>query len=270
MTGVAEESEQESRYFFAHVQKAAGTSLFIRLQRQFPREQIYPDASDVDGAQAGPGDSDERPPLPRLVSTLLVSHLLERYRARRAEIRVVAGHFPLRTTELLGDRFATMTLVREPVARTLSALRHHQIKTPADRDVPLEVLYDDPIRFHGLLHNHMVKMFSLSPDEIVVGDGVMARVDAFTTARVEEAKTRLAGVDVLGLHDDFEGFCDELTHRFGWKLGAGVHANRTEPIEVARSFRERIARDNAADCELYDYARELHARRRASSTSPSI
>ena len=34
-----------------------------------------------------------------------------------------------------------------------------------------------------------------------------------------------------------------------------------EPIEVARSFRERIARDNAADCDLYDHAVALHAQR---------
>jgi hypothetical protein len=265
LIGVDQESDQERRFFFAHVQKAAGTSLFVRMQRHFSRAQIYPDASDL-GGEAQEGDR-ARPALPRLAATLLVSHLLERYPIRRSEIRVVAGHFPLRTTELLGDQFTTLTLVREPVARTLSALRHQQVKAPADRDRPLEELYDDPIRFHGLIHNHMVKVFSLSPEEIAAGDGVMARVEDFTTARLHEAKARLADVDVLGLHDDLDGFCTVLTDRFGWQLGAGVHANRTEPIDVSRSFRERIARDNAADAELYDYARELYARRGAVSTA---
>lgn len=253
--------DRESRFFFAHVQKAAGTSLFVRLQRQFQREQIYPDGSDeAIGAGAGGGT---RPPLPRLGPTLLVSHLLERYQARRDEIRVVTGHFPLRTTELLGDEFTTLTLVRDPVERTLSSLRHHQLKTPADRDRPLEELYEDPIRFQGLIHNHMVKVFSLSPEEIVVGDGIMARVDVFTTARLDEAKARLAGVDVLGLHDHLEEFCSELTERFGWRLGPSVHANRTEPVEVAKSFRARIAADNALDAELYEHAQALWSSRRA-------
>lgn len=265
MSGVDQESDQESRFFFAHVQKAAGTSLFARLQRHFPREQIYPDDSDV-VSDDGSG-SDGRPALPRLAPTLLVSRLIERYRVRRAEIRVVTGHFPIRTTELLGDPFTTLTLLREPVERTLSALRHHQVKSPADGDRPLEELYDDPIRFHGLIHNHMVKMFSLSPEEIVAGDGVMARVDTFTTARLADAKSRLAAVDVLGLHDDLDGFCAELSGRFGWRLGGRVHANRTEPFEISRAFRERIARDNALDCDLYDYALTLHSRRRAPSAA---
>ena len=261
MSGVDQEPDPESRFFFAHVQKAAGTSLFVRLQRHFAREQIYPDGSDT--AEGGGPGAGGRPAFPRLAPTLLVSHLLDRYRARRDEIRVVTGHFPLRTTELLGDPFITLTLVREPVERTLSSLRHHQFRTPADRDRPLEELYDDPIRFEGLIHNHMVKMFSLSPEEIVVGDGVMARVEEFTTTRLDDAKTRLAGVDVLGLHDDLDGFCAELTDRFGWQLGGRVHANRTDPIEVSRSFRERIALDNALDCDLYEYAVALHARRPA-------
>jgi hypothetical protein len=250
LTGVDQE-----RFFFAHVQKASGTSLIARLERHFPRAQIYPNDSD---AETGA-------PLPRLAATLLVSRLRDRYRVRRDEIRIVTGHFPLRTTELLGDPFTTLTLVREPVDRTLSALRHHQVKVPADRDRALEELYDDPVRFDGLIHNHMVKMFSLSPEEIVAGNGIVAHVEEFTADRLQDAKARLAGVDVLGLHDHLDEFCAELTQRFGWQLGDPVHGNRTEPLEVARSFRERIARENAPDRELYEYAVELHARRRAPS-----
>jgi hypothetical protein len=245
------------RWFFVHVHKAAGTSLLHRLRRQFAPDQIYPDESDV--AAAGDGDS----ALPHLAPTLLVSHLMARYPLRRDRIAVVAGHFPLRTTEMLGDPFTTMTLVREPVDRILSSLRHHRAYTPADRDRPLEELYEDPIRFHGMLHNHLVKMFSLSPDEIRLGDGMMAHVRAFTPARLDDAKQRLAGVDVLGLHDRVDEMCGVLTERFGWRLGEDVHANTTEPVEVSASFRRRIAADNADDAELYEYARELWAQRRS-------
>ena len=257
MTGV----DQEQRFFFAHVQKAAGTSLILRLQRHFRPEQIYPDDSDLEDRAKVEGH--DVPRLPRLGPTLLVSRLLERYGPRRNEIRVVTGHFPLRTTELLGDQFATLTLLRDPVERTLSSLRHHQLRTPTDRDCSLEELYEDPVRFHGLIHNHMVKMFSLTPEEILAGDGIMARVDRFTAARLADAKTRLAGVDVVGLDSHVDEFCDELTERFGWHLGPSLHANRTEPVVVAESFRERIASDNALDLELYAYAVEVHARRRS-------
>ena len=39
---------------------------------------------------------------------------------------MVTGHFPLCTTELLGGAFTTFTVLRDPVERTLSYLRHHR------------------------------------------------------------------------------------------------------------------------------------------------
>ena len=156
--------------------------------------------------------------------------------------------------------------MREPVERILSSLRHHREHVPADRDRPLEELYDDPYRFHGMLHNHLVKMFSLSPEEMPRRrrDG-HAREGLHAGRRLADAKARLAAVDVLGLHDRVDDLCDDLHARFGWNLGAPVHANVTEPVPVAESFRRRIAADNAADAELYEHARELWAGRHATA-----
>ena len=64
-------------------------------------------------------------------------------------------------------------------------------------------------------------------------------------------------IDVWGVQESFEDLCDELTRLFGWNLGAPRVANRTKPFEVTDDFRERIARDNALDVELYDYALRL-------------
>lgn len=242
------------RFFFVHVHKAAGTSLLVRLRRQFGREPIYPNQSDIDAAA--------RVGALALAPTLLVSHLLERYRMRRDQIEVVAGHFPLRTPELLGDAFTTLTIVRDPVERILSSLRHHRQLTPEDRGRSLEELYEDPVRFEGMLHNHQVKVFSLTPDEIRRGDGVMANVGTFTPTRLGDAKRGLETVDVLGLHDHVEAMCDELSARFGWHLGDDVHLNSTEPVDVPRSLRRRIEDDNAMDAEFYDFARQLWTARR--------
>ena len=231
------------RWFFVHVQKTAGTALWRRLKQQFAENAVYP----------GPGDGDP----PR--STLSVDHLVDRWRARRSEICIVTGHFPLCTADLLDASFTTLTVLRDPVERTLSNLRHYREETPAAADRSLEHLYDDPIRFE-IVHNHMVKMFSLSSDEMT--DGAMTPV-RFTPERLAKAKERLATVDVVGLQEDFEGFCSELTTRFGWELGRPIFMNRTQPVDVPQSFRDRIAADNADDVELYEFARELHARDRS-------
>ncbi len=233
------------RFFFVHVQKTAGTTLNKRMQRHFGRSAVYPDRR-VDGEI--------------VASVISVEHLLERWRIRSDEIRVVTGHFPLCTAELLGDSFTTLTLLREPVDRTLSYLRHHRLMTADDRDKPLEAIYADPFRFHGLVHNHMVKMFSLTPSEMT--DGALTRID-YPRGRLERAKERLATVDVVGLQERFDEFCQDLTGRFGWDLGEPVHTNRSETTHASPALRARIAADNAMDVELYEFARRLCDQRRS-------
>jgi hypothetical protein len=234
------------RIFFVHLQKTAGTSLNFRLRNQFPRDAIYPQKVDEGSVPA----------------VINVDHLLRRWQEHRDEIRVVTGHFPLCTTELLGGGFLTFTVLREPVERTLSYLRHHRKMTPEDSDRSLEEIYDDPFRFHGLIHNHMVKMLSLTTEEM--DDGMLTRV-AFTPERLERAKGNLAGVDLVGVHARFDEFCGELASRFGWDLGEPRHANRTDAVDVPVSFLERIADDNAMDRELYEYACQLDEARRATN-----
>jgi Sulfotransferase family len=231
-------STRPPRFFFVHIQKAAGTSLVFRLRRHFGRAAIYPPESDK-------GD---------VAAVISVDHLLERWRTHVDTTRVVTGHFPLCTADLLGDSFTTLTVLRDPVERTLSYLRHHRQLTPDDSERSLEAIYADPFRFHGLIHNHMVKMFSLTRAEMT--DGVLTRVE-FTPDRLERAKENLAGVDVVGLQTGFEDFCHALTRRFGWDLGEWRHVNRTEPVEVSESFRDRIAEDNALDVDLFAFARRL-------------
>jgi hypothetical protein len=231
-------STASRRFFFVHLQKTAGTTLSRQMKRHFDRAAIYPDASDGD----------------IVTCVISVDHLLERWQARGREIQVVTGHFPLCTAELLGGRFTTLTLLRDPVERTLSYLRHHQKFTPDDRELPLEAIYDDPFRFHGLVHNHMVKMFSLDAAEMT--DGALTRVE-FTRERLERAKANLARVDAVGLQERFDEFCALLVRRYGWRFGDPERVNRTPPVPVADEFRARIATDNALDVELYEFARRL-------------
>jgi hypothetical protein len=232
------------RFFFVHIQKTGGISLYMRMQRQFGREGVYPAPSD--------GDPDEVAP------QLFTRILLERWRARRDEIRIVTGHFPLCTAELLNADFSFLTVLRDPVERTLSYLRHHRVTTPKDRDTPLEELYEDAPRFKMFIENQMVKMLSLDASEMT--NGLMTPVD-FDRGRLRKAKRALKGLDTFGLQEDLEGFAQELERRYGWDLGPPVHENATRPTPVPDSFRARIREDNPLDVELYEYARKLLSRR---------
>lgn len=233
-------TDQPPRYFFLRIPKTAGVALRQRLANHFGEAAIYP-AENLDGAD----------PLTLSVS---VGHLRERLAARGDEIRVIAGHFPLCTTEQIGGRFTTLTLLREPVERMLSQLRYTRKINRGDRR-PLEELYDNPIRIHAVVHNQMTKMLSLRSTE--VADAAMLTRVEIDRDRLERAKEALAGIDVIGLQEQFEDLCEELSARFGWRLGDPETVNATAPVEVPESLRARIAEDNALDVELYEFAGEL-------------
>jgi hypothetical protein len=240
--------EPVQRFFFVHLQKTGGTTLIHRLPRRFRPNEIYPDASD------GPIET----------AVLSVDDLCDRWRARGAEIRVITGHFPLCTKELLGGDLTTLTVLREPVERTLSYLRHHRASIPADSSKSLEEIYEDPFRFGGLIQNHMVKMLSLTVE--TMSDGALTRAN-LGQSDLTRAQENLETVDVVGLLDEFDAFWDELRLRFGWQLGEPARSNQTEPVPVSRSFRARIAQDNELDAELYRYANGVFSRRQTRSMS---
>jgi len=233
-------SEEPRRFFFVHMQKTGGVSLYMRLQRQFGAEAVYP----------APSDGDPEAVMPQLFPNIL----FDRWGARRDEIRVVTGHFPLCTVNLLNAEFSVFTVLRDPVDRTLSYLRHHRDRSPGEGDRPLEQIYEDPERFRPFVENHMVKMLSLRAEEMT--NGMMTVID-LDRRRLRRAKRALRELDEFGLQHDLEGFAQRLAGRFGWQLGPTVHENVTTPADVPDSFRRRIADDNALDMELYEYATKL-------------
>ena len=142
-----EANRSSDRFFFAHLLKTAGTELLFQFRHQFGEFGVYP--HEVDG---GP----ER--------VLDISLLEQAIQNRVDQIQVIAGHFPLSTVDLLPGRYITLTILREPVERTLSFLRHQKAFNPDERELALETIYDDPERFKTLVHNHMVKMLAMPAD----------------------------------------------------------------------------------------------------------
>lgn len=234
------------RFFFVHLQKTGGSSLTRRIKHHFGIEHVYPNKTDG-----------------RTVGGLMVhvDHLLVRWKDRGDQIRVVAGHFPYCTMQLLDSEFTTLTLLRDPIERILACLRFAKKTDPADRHRSLEEIYDDPHKFHSFFHNHMVKMWSLTTDEMARPEGAVTHVE-FTREHLDRAKRNLATVEALGFQEQFDDFCSELSSRFGWDLGRPVHTNRTKPSTVSDALRQRIATDNALDVEFHEFARRLHLERR--------
>lgn len=233
-------------FFFLHIMKTAGGTFTWDIRANFDDTQVYPDRR-ADGA-----DPD------KYLATTSVDYLLGLSADRHRSISVYTGHFPFVVTELLDRELTTLTVLRDPVERTISHLRHRRDRVPGYRDQPLEAIYEDPVFFRCNLQNHQAKMFAFTPndrprtylDELDVDD-----------ARLERAKANLGSVDLVGLTEEFGRFRHEVAARLGWSTGRAkpVHVS-DDQSDVARALRKRIAADNEADLELYRFAQGLAVR----------
>jgi hypothetical protein len=255
----------EPPFFFLHVMKTGGTAFVFNLLQNFGPGEVYP--SDVDKAQ--PGD---------LLPYVSIARLLSVSPERRAAIRMYTGHFPFVACELMGGEFRTLTLLRDPIDRSVSVLRHFQ-RHFNRYELRLGELYDDPFIFEHFVHNHQTKLFSITaedrPETFVstltheenrarhLGgpDPVGPTTITVDSARLATAKTNLAKVGLVGVNERYAEFVERLRARFGWwptgvDTDARVNtADDSAPIDDA--LRRRIADDNALDLELYAFAQEL-------------
>jgi Sulfotransferase family len=255
------DAEQPHRFFFVHIPKTGGSTLRRRLIHHFGETAVYPTGLD--------GTDPLRP-------YLFVDHLLERLAARGDQIRVITGHFPLCTTELIDGRLTTLTLLRDPVDRTLSYLRYRREGEGPDQGKALGEIYEAAAPFRKLASNHMTRLLSFTRAEMAQMSKLFSRTLAGKATpnaasvepdrdHLERAKQRIAELDAVGLQEDFEDFCDELGARFGWDLGEPVRVNTTAPVEASDGLRARIADDNPFDVELYEFTKRLLLDRRQSA-----
>lgn len=231
------------RLFFLHVMKTGGATLLSHILRNYERSAIYPYKSeDADIYRAN----------------YSLDYLTQLAPERRDRIQIYTGHFPFVAVDLLEEPLTTITVLRDPVERTLSYLRHCRLHHEQHRGMALEEIYEDPIYFPCFIHNHQAKLFALTE-----ADGPKSYMEVLEVdqRRLDLAKENLTRVDVVGLQEDFEGLLARLRFQLGWRIDR-IPSRRVNPGEpVAASFRKRIAEDNAADVEFYRHALELCERR---------
>ncbi len=250
-----------TRFFFVHVMKTGGRTLLRHFRENLELDELYPYGKlDI----RRDGDKVD------IHHHLRISHLLTLPEPRRQRVRVYSGHYPYVACELLGGDFTTLTVLRDPVDRTLSLLRQFKRKDPwADpglrypapmEGLSLEEVYEHPVVYEPLVHNHQTKIFSMTAQDPL--DTYLDAIDV-DAERLELAKRNLSTVDLVGLTEHYEEFLDRLAAMTGWSIHHQLRKNVTpgEWVQpVSESFKRRIAEDNALDMELYEYAATRLAR----------
>jgi hypothetical protein len=239
----------ERRYFFIHLMKTGGGTVWHDIKLNYRRQLVYPDS---DESGAGPDEWG--------VSYYDMERLLSLSPERRDVIRVYTGHFPFVASEMLGfDDMVTFTVLREPVERTISYLKHCQRFHPQHRGRPLIDIYDDGFINPFFIANHQAKVFAITAED--EPETIMDVID-IDDERLDIAKRNLEKVDIVGFNDDFAAFLSQLSAQFGWKVGAApdMHVGGDDTT-VDDVFRERITNDLARDIEFYAFAKQLAAGR---------
>lgn len=231
-------------FFFVHIMKTGGATFRQHVYANFGADEVYPvpKVEDMDRAW-------------------LIDYLLGQPAERRARFRAYMGHFPFIVTELLPEDFVTLTIVRDPVERTISYLKHCKRYHEHHRELSLEEIYRDPFHFRCFIDNHQTKIFSMKPGDKLESYMDMIEMDE---GRLELAKANLERVDVLGLNDDYPAFLDELGDRFGWRFDTvpNRRVSKEKRWEASPELRQLIAEDNAIDMEFFEHAQRLHEERR--------
>jgi hypothetical protein len=239
------------RFFFLHIMKTGGGTLRRQILANFARKQVYP----CEGL-----DSD------MLKANTSLEYLVGLPPSRRSRIRVFTGHFPFMAVEVLGGNLTTITILRDPVERTLSFLRRFKSERETLKSAPLEGIYEHPFVFSLYIKDHQAKLFALTVEDRPKSYLHGLDVDA---SRLQAAKQNLERVDVIGTHDRYDEFLSKLEQRFGWTFRGICNRNVTTRSEkVPASFRRRIAEENPADMEFFEHALQIcEQRRRVQSSS---
>jgi hypothetical protein len=229
--------------FFMHIMKTAGTSFARHVEANFPAEQIYPDVG-------GPRHQEQYWKVEELRA------LPER---RRREIRMYHGHFPFVIRDLVGAS-RTLTLLRDPVERTISHVRHCRRHFPRHAGRSLEEVYDDAWHNPTLFRDYQVKQFAFTADDDPKGHIDVLAIDE---ERFRTAVDHLEQVTVLGLTHRYPEFTEAVERHLGWRLRSPRRL-QVAPDEdpVPDSLRRRIVADSTADIHFYEHARSLYERRR--------
>ena len=239
------EQVEDPRIFFVHIQKTAGGTLRQYIRSNLARGEVYPE-----------GGFDEDP----MASYWEVDRLRAITPERLAGIRAFIGHFPYIAAELVPVPVVTVTVLRDPIERTISYLKM-RAKDPERRGMgPMEI-YEHGFDFPCFIHNHQAKIFAMTTDDRL--ETFMDRIEV-DEERLAIAKANLDKIDILGLQEHSELVMAEVGARFGWGAPEveDQHVGQAD-WTIDQSFRDRIAEDNAVDIEFYEYGRRLWEQRHA-------
>ena len=230
---------------FLHIPKTGGTTLHHILERCYSKDQIctFKDLN----RQTQIDNFRKLPP------------------GKREAYRLIQGHLHFGFHRYLPGDSIYITLLREPIARTLSFYYyarshpdHYLYSSLANDHVDLKTLLKD--------RRSMTDEFFNLQTRMIAGEELNDPKRLTNRGIVQAAKENLRNHFVVGLTEEFDASLRLMSRRFGWKVKSYVKKNvtdRKDRIDTVDAETLALLREaNALDIELYQFARELFAAQR--------
>jgi hypothetical protein len=223
---------------FTHIPKTAGTTLFHIIERHYKSKNVY--AIWEDGPlEAFKGLSD----------------------ARKAGIRLLRGHVGFGMHRYLPNPSSYLTILREPIERTLSYYSHI-CRVPSH--YCHDIVVSNQMSLLDFLESKCDPMASNAQTRLLSGleTGQEVEFGKCSNETLEAAKANLReSFAVVGLAEEFDATLLLLKEAFGWHRllyhQQNISIDRLGTENLTQATRNAILRCNGLDIKLYQYAKAL-------------
>ncbi|RPH61806.1 MAG: hypothetical protein EHM81_03495 [Chloroflexi bacterium] len=230
---------ETEQLYFMHIPKCAGLSLIRLLDQHFTLAEICTLHDNFD----------------KFINSYSP--------AERAAFRFIRGHFPYRLVDYLPRRPRTLTMLRHPVKRVISAIAQHR---------RMEEQGVSP--FQESLQHFSIEEFMKHPflGKAVSNVAIKYLIDFgdpdLLPGSLELAKERLERFDVVGTVEHFDDSLALLAHTYGWYPVHEVKEVNVDPghlskTELSQSLLDLICELNRDEIELYEFGVKLFKERLA-------
>lgn len=238
--------------FFLHIPKAAGTSLRLALEKRHQPHEILPDEHMI-RRQGGS--------YPR---EIIVANSI---RLQGSAVRLVRGHYHFSLSEFMINPLI-VTVLRDPVARSISNIRHH---ARADSLAPyLNALSQGRL---PIPDNMMTRFLGGTVDLISNTRNHRDFLDDVIpdpTALLDSALQRLERVDCLGIVEQMDLFQARL-EACDIRIAIGrYNVAPQDELQLDSLQLETIERHNQLDSRLYAAAKDLVMRTATSGEQSAV
>jgi hypothetical protein len=148
----------DKRFFFIHVMKTGGTSFTEILDLNFDEDERHPNPGVAQSFFEG------------MESYMHIPKLVSNVNASNGKIRMVSAHVPYAVRSLFNGDYETLTVLREPVDRTISYLKHCRRYHIEHKSLTLEDIYADAWFQASFIQNYQTKIFSMTAEECLSED----------------------------------------------------------------------------------------------------